>query len=98
MTARNDAEQKAHDEEAERLKNPHLLDLWSGLLDSGQIRPRRERNSSTLSYTLAAKAVRETPRDKISVYTTAVYATDDSTTPPSRTTAHAIQGGHFARI
>jgi putative salt-induced outer membrane protein len=90
VSVRNDAEQKAHDEEAERLKNPHLLDLWSGLLDTGLSLTRG--NSSTLSYTLAAKAVRETPRDKISVYTTAVYATD-GTTPPNRTTAHAIQGG-----
>jgi len=90
VTVRNDAAQKAYDEEADRLKNPHLLDLWRGLLDTGLSLTRG--NSSTLSYTLAAKAVRETPRDKISVYTTAVYA-NDNTTPPSRTTAHAIQGG-----
>jgi putative salt-induced outer membrane protein YdiY len=90
VTVRNDAEQKAYEEEVDRIKNPHLLDLWSGLLDTGLSLTRG--NSSTLSYTLAEKAVRETPRDKISVYTTAVYATDD-TTPPNRTTAHDIQGG-----
>jgi putative salt-induced outer membrane protein YdiY len=49
-------------------------------------------NSATLSYNLAAKAVRETAKDKITVYSTAVYATDD-TTLPSHTTAHNIIGG-----
>jgi len=49
-------------------------------------------NSATLAYNLSAKAVRATSRDKITVYSTAIYATDD-TTPPSRTTAHAIRGG-----
>jgi putative salt-induced outer membrane protein len=90
VAVRNDDEQKAHDAEIDRLKNPHLTDFWSGLVDTGLSLTRG--NSATLSYNLAAKAVRQTTRDKISVYTTAVYATDD-TTPPSRTTAHNILGG-----
>jgi putative salt-induced outer membrane protein YdiY len=90
VTVRNDDEEKSYDAEIDRLRNPHLTDFWSGLLDTGLSETRG--NSSTLNYTLAAKAVRETTRDKISVYTTAVYATDD-TTPPSRTTAHNILGG-----
>lgn len=90
VAVRNDAEQKVHDAEVDRLRNPRLTDFWSGLVDTGLSLTRG--NSSTLSYTLAAKAVRETARDKITVYTTAVYASDD-TTPPSRTTAHAILGG-----
>jgi putative salt-induced outer membrane protein YdiY len=49
-------------------------------------------NSATLSFNLAAKAVRQTAKDKITVYSTAVYATDD-TNPPNRTTAHNIIGG-----
>jgi putative salt-induced outer membrane protein len=90
VAVRNDAEQKSHDAEIDRLRNPRLTDFWSGMLDTGLSVTRG--NSSTLSFTLAGKAVRETKRDKITVYTTAVYATDD-TTPPSRTTAHAILGG-----
>jgi putative salt-induced outer membrane protein YdiY len=90
VTVRNEAEQKAYDAEVDRLKNPHLLDFWSGLVDTGLSLTRG--NSATLSYNLAAKAVRQTAKDKITVYTTAVYATDD-TTPPSRTTAHNIIGG-----
>jgi len=87
---RNDDEQKAHDAEEDRLRNPHLTDFWAGLLDTGLSVTRG--NSATLAYNLSAKAVRETTRDKITVFSTAVYASDD-TTPPSRTTAHAIRGG-----
>jgi putative salt-induced outer membrane protein YdiY len=90
VTVRNDDEQKNYDAEDDRLRNPHLTDFWSGLVDTGLSVTRG--NSATLTYNLAAKAARVTTRDKISVYTTAVYATDD-TTPPSKTTAHAIRGG-----
>lgn len=90
IAVRNDDEQKAHDAEEDRLRNPHLTDFWTGLLDSGLSVTRG--NSATLAYNLSAKAVRATTRDKITVYSTAVYASDD-TTPPSRTTAHAIRGG-----
>jgi putative salt-induced outer membrane protein YdiY len=90
VAMRSDAEQKSYDAEIDRLRNPHLTDFWSGLLDTGLSVTRG--NSSTLAYNLAAKAVRETSRDKISVYSTAVYASDD-TTVPGRTTAHAIRGG-----
>ncbi len=31
----NDAEQKAYDQQVERLRHPHLLDFWSGMLDTG---------------------------------------------------------------
>jgi putative salt-induced outer membrane protein len=90
VTVRNDDEEKSYDAEIDRLRNPHLTDFWSGMLDTGLSVTRG--NSATLAYNLSAKAVRATSRDKISVYSTAVYASDD-TTPPSRTTAHAIRGG-----
>ena len=66
------------------------IDNWSGILDTGLSLTRG--NSATLAFSLSAKAARVTKRDKISVYSTAVYASDD-TTPPSHTTAHAIRGG-----
>jgi len=90
VALRNDDEEKAYAEAIERLRNPRLTDHWSGLLDTSL--SVTHGNSSTVSYTLSGKTARVTPRDKISVYTTAVYATDD-TTPPKRTTAHAIRGG-----
>jgi hypothetical protein len=36
--------------------------------------------------------VRETPRDKLTLYSTYIYGSDDST-PPSRTTANALRAG-----
>jgi putative salt-induced outer membrane protein YdiY len=90
VTVRNDDEEKAYDAEIDRLRNPHLTDFWSGMLDSGLSVTRG--NSATLAFSLSAKAARVTTRDKISVFSTAVYASDDAT-PPSRTTAHAIRGG-----
>lgn len=87
---RNDAEQKAYDDQIERLRHPHLTDFWSGLLDTGLSLTRG--NSESLTYNLAGKAARVTERDKISVYTTAIY-TDSTVDHINSTTAHAIRGG-----
>ncbi|MGA2812180.1 MAG: DUF481 domain-containing protein [Candidatus Acidiferrum sp.] len=90
VTVRNDAEQQSYDAEIDRLRNPRLTDFWSGLLDTGL--SLTSGNSSTVNFTLAAKAARVTDRDKISVYATSVYSEEDNTSP-SQTTAHAINGG-----
>jgi putative salt-induced outer membrane protein len=87
---RNDAEQAAHDAEIYRLQHPKLTDFWSGLVDTGL--SVTSGNSSTVNFTLAAKAARVTSRDKISVYTTAVYGKNNAT-DPSQTIAHEIRGG-----
>jgi YD repeat-containing protein len=87
---RSDSEQAANDAAIERLQHPHLGDFWSGTLDTGLSLTRG--NSATLSYTLAGRAVRQTDRDKITVYTTAVYGKND-TTSPSQVIAHQITGG-----
>ncbi len=87
---RNDAEQKAHDDEVYRLQHPKLTDFWSGLLDTGL--SVTSGNSSTINYTLAAKAARVTTRDKISLYTTAVYGKNNAV-DPAQTIAHEIRGG-----
>jgi putative salt-induced outer membrane protein YdiY len=87
---RNDAEQKAYDDQIDRLRHPHLTDFWSGLLDTGLSLTRG--NSESLNYSLSGKAARVTDRDKISVYTTAVYA-NSTVNGLNSTTAHAIRGG-----
>jgi len=87
---RNDADQAAFDVETEKMAHPKITYFWSGLLDTGLA--LTSGNSSTLSYTLATKAVRETPRDKLTLYTGYVYANDNST-PPSRTTANYLRSG-----
>jgi len=87
---RNDADQAAFDVETEKMAHPKITYFWGGLLDTGLA--LTSGNSSTLSYTLATKAVRETPRDKLTFYTAYVYANDNST-PPSRTTANYLRSG-----
>jgi putative salt-induced outer membrane protein len=86
VAVRNAEEQSTYD----RLQHPRITDFWSGLLDTGLSETRG--NSALLAFSLAGKAARVTKRDKISLYTTIVYATDN-TSPPGRTTANAIQGG-----
>jgi len=90
VAVRNDDEQKAYDDQIERLRHPHLTDFWSGLLDTGLSLTRG--NSESLSYSLSGKAARVTDRDKIVVYTTAIYA-NSSVNGLNSTTAHAIRGG-----
>ena len=90
VTVRDDAEQKAYDDQIDRLRHPHLTDFWSGLLDTGLSLTRG--NSESVSYTLAGKAARVTERDKISVYTAAVY-NNSTVNGINSTTAHAIRGG-----
>ena len=90
VAVRNDVEQKSFDTEAEKMAHPKFNYFWSGLLDTGLA--LTSGNSSTLSYALATTAVRETPRDKLTVYSTYVYANDNST-PPTRTTANDFRGG-----
>jgi putative salt-induced outer membrane protein YdiY len=90
VAVRDDAEQQTYDTEVDRLQHPRLTDFWSGLVDTGL--SDTSGNSSTLSFTLAAKAARVTDRDKITVYSNAVYSREDNTSP-AQTTAHAINGG-----
>jgi putative salt-induced outer membrane protein YdiY len=90
VAVRNDAEQKLFDEQAEKMAHPKITYFWGGLFDSGLALTRG--NSATASYTLSAKAIRETARDKLTLYSTYIYASDD-TTPPGRTTANAIRAG-----
>lgn len=90
VNVRNDAEQKAYDDQIDRLRHPHLTDFWSGLLDTGLSLTRG--NSEALTYSLAGKAARVTDRDKISVYTTAIYS-NSTVNGINSTTAHAIRGG-----
>jgi YD repeat-containing protein len=92
---RSDSDQAAYDAAIERLQHPHLGDFWSGTLDTGLSLTRG--NSATLAYNLAGRAVRQTDRDKITVYTSAVYGKND-TTSPSEVIAHQITGGVRADI
>jgi hypothetical protein len=86
-TVRNDTEQASFDEEAEKLAHPKFTYFWRGMFDTGLALTRG--NSRTASYTLDGLAIRETPRDKLTLSVAYVYASDD-TVSPSRTTANAL--------
>jgi putative salt-induced outer membrane protein len=90
VAVRNDAEQKTYDIDAEKMAHPKFYYFWSGLFDTGLALTRG--NSSTASYTLDAKAVRETPRDKLTFYSNYIFA-DNQVTVPSTTTANLFQAG-----
>ena len=90
VSIRSDAEQAAYDAQLERLQHPHLLDFWSGFLDTGL--SVTSGNSNTISYTIAGQAVRATDRDKITINGSSIYTRND-TTPPAQVIAKEINGG-----
>jgi putative salt-induced outer membrane protein YdiY len=83
---RNDKEQAEFD----RLEHPRLRDYWGGLLDLGLSLTRGNSSSSALS--IAGKASRAVPKNKLSLYYTQIYG-KDSRQSPALTTANAIHAG-----
>lgn len=83
---RNEKEQA----DVDKLQHPGLLDFWSGLFDLGL--SVTEGNSSTEALTIAGKASRVVPKNKLTLYYTQVYA-KDSRVDPALTTANAIHAG-----
>ena len=88
---RSKAEQDAYVAEVERYRNPRLIDLWSGSLNLGY--SLTTGNSSTSNLAIGADAVRETRRDKTSVYLTAIRAKNKPADGESVTTASANRWG-----
>lgn len=87
---RSKEEQARYEMEMERLRDPRLLDLWQGYLDTGIAMARGNANTST--YNINAVANRITPRDKIGMTFTTIYATN-RTQGVEQTTANAVRGG-----
>ena len=90
VAVRNDAEQHSFDVETEKMAHPKFTYFWSGLFDTGLALTRG--NSETASFTIASKAVRETPRDKITFHADYIFA-NNSSVPPTATTANALDVG-----
>jgi putative salt-induced outer membrane protein YdiY len=65
-------EEAAYEKEIERLRNPSLLDLWTGFVDTGLSLARG--NSTTTTFNVGMNAARITPRDKITVYFNSLYS------------------------
>jgi putative salt-induced outer membrane protein len=85
VAIRNDADQLAY----EKTIHPSLLQGWNGGANVGFSLTRG--NSQTENLSLAFSAARATKTDKLSLYTNAVYGTNQLATPS--TTANTEAGG-----
>jgi len=83
-------EEAVYEKSIQRLRNPSLLDLWAGVVDTGLSLARG--NASTSTFNLSMNAARITPRDKITVYFTSIYS-KNKTLGVSVLGAQADRGG-----
>jgi len=90
QTLRNREEQTAYETQVERYRNPRLVDLWTGNLDLGFAATRG--NSDMRTFSLATRADRATTRDKIGVYYTSIFSSNN-TSGVKTTTANSKRGG-----
>jgi putative salt-induced outer membrane protein YdiY len=84
---RNPAEEVAY----QKSTHPGLLEGWNGGLNVGFALTRG--NSKTKSLNLAFNAVRKGHHDKLTLYASTIYATNDATNADPHTTANNIGGG-----
>jgi putative salt-induced outer membrane protein len=84
---RSEAEQAAY----EKSLHPGLLEGWQGGVNVGFSLTRG--NSQTRNLALAFTADRKGWRDKLSLYTNSLYATNDAPGATPATAANAVQGG-----
>jgi len=87
---RSHAAQDAYEAEIERLRDPGLLDFWSGYIDGGFSFSGGNADTSAISTSMRTQ--RRTQRDKISIYATTLFA-QNSNSGVIETTANAIRGG-----
>ena len=87
VVIRNDAEQTAF----EKSLNPSLSESWAAGANVGFALTRG--NSQSKNLALAFTADRTTLHDKLGLYATAVYSTNDAPGAIPRTTANTKQGG-----
>ena len=84
---RSPAEQAAY----EKSLHPGLMGGWNGSTNVGFALTRG--NSKTKNLNIAFQAARKGFRDKLSLYTNSVYATNDLASANPHTTANSIGGG-----
>ena len=89
-TIHSKEEEESRRTEVDRLRNPRILDVWSGFLDTGL--SQSQGNSRTITFNLAINATRTTKRDKVSVHFTSLYA-KNSTSGETLLTADTKRGG-----
>ncbi len=86
-TMRSPAEQAAY----EKSLHPGLTEGWSGGVNVGFAVTRG--NSQTKNLNIAFQSARKGFRDKLSLYSNSIYATNDLPTATPHTTANSIGGG-----
>jgi putative salt-induced outer membrane protein len=84
---RSPAEEAAY----EKSLHPGMLEGWNGGLNLGLAVTRG--NSETKNLNIAFNAARKGFRDKLTLYTNSIYATNDLPTASPHTTANTIGGG-----
>ncbi len=89
-TIRSKEEQEAYQASIDRFRNPGLLDLWAGFIETGLSLSRG--NSDTTTFNLGMNAARATKRDKIGVNLTSLY-TKNKVNGISAVAADAVRGG-----
>lgn len=87
---RSKAEQESYVKEIERMKNPRLVDLWTGSVDLGYAQARGNAQTNTISS--SAKVLRTTARDSISAYFLSLYSKNNNN-GLSVLAANSIRGG-----
>ncbi len=87
---RSKGDQDNYLKELDRIRNPRLVDLWTGSVDLGYAQARGNASTSTISS--AAKVLRTTSRDSINAYFFSL-SSSNSTTGSNVQTANSIRGG-----
>ncbi len=87
---RNQEEEAAYQAEVKRYENPGLLQLWAGYVDLGFAATRG--NAITSTFNTEFNAARATKTDKVSLYMTAIRASN-TTAGVKLQTANATRGG-----
>jgi putative salt-induced outer membrane protein YdiY len=87
---RSKADMEAYAKEVERIKNPRLVDLWTGSVDLGYAQARG--NALTNTINSAAKVLRTTSRDSINAYFLSLYSKNNNN-GLSVLAANSIRGG-----
>jgi putative salt-induced outer membrane protein YdiY len=87
---RSKAEQDGYLKSIERLRNPRLVDLWTGAVDLGYAQAKG--NAQTNTINTSAKVLRTTTRDSINAYFYSLYS-KNSSSGQSILAANSIRGG-----
>lgn len=94
-TVRNEEQQRLFEAAMRRLQNPGFFQRWVGNIDVGFNLVTG--NSKTRNFTLSSRAVRTTPRDRISLYANATRTRETIRGVDITTASTVLAGGRYDR-